>query len=303
MVKRKKTASRRKKDAQSEVEILATMFPDIKTRTASEITGRNLSLVSKILSKLRKEKPHIFKNGEIPSFNETDMGAFACILSNLIPTLKIPYTLNLPIDFVYGVLNRDGDDYEMVTCPEGHTYVARRGTVKSCPVCLKRSMTHPRVERHECSEFTESTKSNEYRERFALLLTEASNVITLYYKSRERNDIMLKYIKLFRDVLVWMKLECVTVEQFDVPFFAGCQLLGVNPYLLREKFYVKILRRERRLGKRVKKERMVKLGNIDDIISFTDFYIHIYESSGGLGRGTTVLYQPLQNSVAFFEAL
>ena len=303
MVKRKKTANKRKKDAQSEIEILTTMFPNIKTRTASEITGRNLSLVSKILSKLRKEKNHIFKSNENPAFNETDMGAFACILSNLIPTLKIPYILNLPIDFIYDTLNKDSDDYELVTCPKGHTYIAKKGIIDSCPVCFKQSSIHPRAKWCKCSEFTEGAKLGKHRERFALLLTEASNIITLYYKSRERNDIILKYIKQFRDALVWMKLECVTVGQFDVPFFAGCHLLSVNPYLLREKFYVKILRRERRLERRVKKERMVKLSNIDDLISFTDFYIHVYESSGGLGRGTTVSYRPLQNSVAFFEAL
>ena len=306
MAKKKKTVgSKRKKDAQSEIEILATMFPEVKTKTVSVITGRNLSLASKLLSKLKKEKGYIFDRSihNHRQFNETNMAASVMVLSNIVPSLRIPYILDVPIDFVYKVLDESYDEYEFNVCPKGHAYVAKKGLVEFCPVCFKHNGEHERAEKRECKEFTGGPDREKNRERFAVLLTEASSIVTLYYKSRERNDILLRYIKSFRDLLIWLKYDCVTVGDFDIPFFAGCQLIEANPYLLREKFYVKILRRERRLERMVKKERMVKLDNIDDLFGFVDFYIRIYESLGGLGRGTTVSYQPLQNSVAFFEAL
>ena len=304
MRKKKITVNRRKKDAQSEIELLSILYPGIKTRTASIITGRNLSLVSKIFSSLRKEKKYL-QNKNDTSRLTIDSSASILILSNLISSLKIPDILGVTIDDVYKVLSDKHEEYEIKTCSNNHIYISKIGSIDFCPVCYKYRALDENVVIHNCNEFIKGSKrrKDKIKEDFSLLLTTASNTITLYYKSRERSDILLRYIKSFRDMLKWLKFDCGTAGKFDIPFNVGCEMLGTNPFILREKFYSKILHREERLDGRVKKSKMVIFSNIDDIINFIDTYISIYEQQGGLGKGSTISYEPLSSRVAFFKAV
>jgi len=289
---------RRKKDAQTELEILVTLFPDIKTRTASAITGRSFSLVSKNMSRVKKKVQTDSKKEK--EEGNVDVEAFIHVLSHFTSAVKIPFILNTSVNFVYDTLGKKGSSFQYVTCPKGHVYVAKSEYDGECPVCLSTSIPKDATV-HSSDEFT--AHSGSYRSRFAELLTEASMIILSYYKARERKDIVFKYIRAFRDVLAWLKFGNITVGSFDVPFVVGCELLNINPYFLRDKFYTKILRKEERLAEKNKKERIAYLDNIDDVYVFVQHYVNTYESRGGLGKGKTIAYRPLRDSIAFFTAL
>ncbi len=303
MRKKKITTNIRKKDAQSEIRLLSVLYPGIKTGTASMITGRNLSLVSKIFSNLKNKSKaaKIDKNTDI--LNNIDDSVSILILSNFVSALKIPNILGVSINDVYRALGAKREEYEIKTCPHNHIYASKINSVDFCPICYKHRIKDDDVVIHKCEEFINDKRKDKIMEDFSLLLTNASNTITLYYKSRERSDILLRYIKTFRDVIRWLKFDCSTVGNYNIPFNAGCEILGVNPFILRKKFYAKILRKEEMLGGKVKKSKMVIFDNIDDILSFIDLYIRIYEEQGGLGKGATIPYKPLSSRVAFFKAL
>lgn len=283
---------KRKKDASSEISLLYTFFPEITTGTATKITGRDTSLCSRMIKAIKKTKQ---LHRDISNFNEDDGRLMVQILKELgYSVLEIAYVTELSINDITEWYGEDALVYTLKKCPKGHEYFARFGE-KSCKICQLES-TLSEAKRVNKSEFTEKEKEN-----FTSLFYDLKNVIKKYYMYRKYNA-TLKYIKNFRDALLWVKEGDVIIGKYNVPFDSGCVSIGLNPYLEREKIFYEVKKMEGRVADAKDRNRVYKSNDILDVFCFVNGYITEF-GTGRHNRGEIYKHKPLSNGRPFFKAL